>query len=265
MHDLAELVNIVCAGLVGVVTAGELVGLTLPDVVPVAVSPEIGVTVPEMLLVPVGLEPKRACGTPLLGMILLEFTHVEQGDERGTGAGGVASEPSLQGTVIVKVTPEVTMTMVVIVADVSLVVEFDSTLLEVLPPENGLLIDEEPLVGMELEGRNVLELVEEDVPTEVEEEELLVKIEVDDVLADEEEVLDSSEVEEILLDGEVDEVVVSMVVDDLLDSSEEDEDGELVSGVQLTIGNDCTNTPDCVPLLVTSNSVHSSLRNICID
>jgi hypothetical protein len=261
-------VNTVCAGPLGVVTTEVLVDLTLLDVVAVTAGPNIGVPVPEMLLVPVGLEPKRVCGTPLTAMTLFEFTHVEQGDERATEASEVASEPSLQGTVTVKVTPEVTMTMVFIVADVAevpLFVEFDSTLLEVLLPEDGLLIDEEPPVGMELAEHDVLELVEEEVPTEVEEDALLDDVEADDVLVDDEEALDSSEVEEVLVDGEVDEVAVLTLVDDVFESNEEDEDGELVSGVQFSIANDCTETPDCVPLLVTSNSVHSSLRNICID
>jgi hypothetical protein len=155
----------------------------------------------------------------------------------GTEVWGVASEPSLQGTVIVEVTPEETMRMVFMLADVAevpLVIELDSALLQVVLLEEGLLI-EEP----ELEEHDVLELMEDEAPTEAEEEALL----------------------------EVDEVVVATVVDDVLENSEEDEeeDAELVSGVQLAIGNDCTKTPDCVPLLVTSNCVHSSLRNICID
>lgn len=153
------------------------------------------------------------------------------------------------------------------VADVALVVEFDSTPLEVPLPGDRLLIDEELPVGMELGERDVLERVEEEVPTEVEEEALLDKIEVDDVLVDleEGEVLDSLEVEEVLVDDEVEEVVAATVVEDVPDGNEEDEDVELAFSVQSSIGNDCTMTPDCVPLLVTSNSVHSSLRNICID
>lgn len=93
LHDLAELVDTICAAPVGVVTAGEIVDLTLPDVVPVAADPNTGVPVLEALLLPVGLEPKRACGTPLPAMVLLEFTQVGQGDERDTEAAGVASEP----------------------------------------------------------------------------------------------------------------------------------------------------------------------------
>jgi len=158
-------------------------------------------------------------------------------------AGLGVSEPSLHGTVIVEVTPEVTTTMVVIGVDVCEVpfVGSEKTLPEILLPEDRLLIEEE---------HGVLVLAEEKVLTEFEVEPLLDNVEADDVLVD--------VVEE-------DEVVVAMVVDDVLDSNEEDEDRELVSGVQLAMGNDCTKTPDCVPLFVTSISVHASLSIICID